>query len=388
MRTRPGSGQPVLYTGDESTGSLAAVRGLRAAGYSPWLAVSEPGTYAAHSRTLAGLLEIDACDPEAYARALARHAARIRPAAVLPGTEASLYALTGREHLFGGVPVGTAGSEALERATDKSLLAELSAEAGLATARSAGITLAELDEHGRDLRFPVIVKPRRSIEWRPGAEFGRTGVRRVESASELRGVLAKAPDEQWVLERVITGTLAAVCGVAWLGEVVCTMHQVSPRTFPAELGISSYALTVEPDRARDAGVRRLMRSIGWSGIFGVQFLLTDDAAYVIDLNPRVYGSLALAVAAGHNLPAIWTELLLGHRPRPGPYRVGLRYRVEEDDYRLLLSMLRRGPRREALLGLLPSPRTTHAIFAVRDPLPGLASLRKLARKLARRRAGS
>ena len=378
-----GESKPVLYTGDESTGSLAAVRALRAAGYEPWLAVSQPGTYAAHSRALAGLLELDASDPHGYAQALAGHAARVRPAAVLPCTEASLSALTGREHLFGRVPVGTAGPEPLERARDKSLLPELCTEAGLATARSAALTLAEVDTYEDTLRFPAIVKPRRSIEWREDSEFGRTGVRKVESPAELRRVLAEAPQEQWVVESAVRGTLAAVCGVAWEGEVVCTLHQVSPRTFPPEIGVSSYALTVEPDPSRDAGVRTLMRSIGWSGIFGVQFLLADDDAYVIDVNPRVYGSLALAVAAGHNLPAIWTELLLGGRPRPGPYRRGVRYRVEEDDYRLLLGMLRRGPRRDALLGLLPHSNTTHAIFALRDPRPALASLHKLAGKISR-----
>lgn len=84
-------------------------------------------------------------------------------------------------------------------------------------------------------------------------------------------------------------------------------------------------MTTEPDAARDAGVRRLMRSIGWSGIFGLQFLRTDAAEYVIDLNPRVYGSLALAVAAGHNLTVMWTDLLLGGRPCPDSYRRGVRY---------------------------------------------------------------
>jgi predicted ATP-grasp superfamily ATP-dependent carboligase len=378
--------RPIVFTGDESTGSLAAVRALRAAGYAPWLAVSQRATYASRSRTLAGLLEIEASDPAGYARVLAGETDRIRPLAVLPGTEATLRALTGREDLFGEVPVGTAGREPLARATDKSLIAELCAAAGLATAQAARLTLAELDAGAEGLSFPAIVKPHRSIEWPERGEFARTGVRKVETVAELRRVLAEAPAERWVVERFVRGTLAAVCGVAWRGDVICTSHQVSPRTFPPELGISSYAVTVEPDAGRDAGVRRLMRSIGWSGIFGVQFLLAGGAAYVIDVNPRVYGSLALAVAAGHNLPAIWTELLLGHRPRPGPYRRGVRYRVEEDDYRLLLQMLRRGARRDALLGLLPRPNTTHAIFALGDPWPALASLDKLAGKIRRAQA--
>lgn len=375
----------VVFAGDESTGSLAAVRALGSAGYEPWLAVSQPRTYAARSRAIGGLIRLDASDPERYSEELARQALRIRAAAVLPGTEASLHALTGREHLFDGVPVGTTRPEVLERATDKSLLAELSARAGLATARMAVVRLADLDAQAADLDFPAIVKPQRSIQWHTDGEFVRTGARRVDSRLELRDVLAEASQERWVVERLVRGRLASVAGVAWEGEVLCTLHQLSPRTFPSEIGTSSYAVTVEPDPARDAGVRHLIQSIGWSGIFGVQFLLADEGAYVIDLNPRVYGSVGLAVAAGHNLPAIWTQALLGDRPSPPKYRRGVGYRAEEDDFRVLAAMLLRGPRRDALRGLLPRSNTTHGIFALRDPLPALVSLEKLVASVSRGR---
>jgi hypothetical protein len=91
---------------------------------------------------------------------------------------------------------------------------------------------------------------------------------------------------------------------------------------------------------------------------------------VIDLNPRIYGSTALAIKAGHNLPAIWTDLLLGRDPRPGPYRAGVRYRVEEDDIRAIL--VTRDWR-----GLIPRRDTVHGVFDRADPLPSLESLRKL-----------
>jgi len=42
------------------------------------------------------------------------------------------------------------------------------------------------------------------------------------------------------------------------------------------------------------------------------------SAYVIDVNPRIYGAIGLAIAAGQNLPAIWTDLLLGRTPLVRP----------------------------------------------------------------------
>lgn len=371
----------VLLSGDEGTGTLAAVRGLHAGGYEVWLAVSRSDTYAARSRRLAGVLEVTdpGSDVERHAEELARAAARLGAHAVLPSTEGSLRAVTGREHLFpSATAIGTSLPEVLARATDKRLLNVLAGEAGLQAPPSFDLSDPDLDLEA--LPFPAIVKPLRSVD-----DAGR-GLRvgeaeRVSSPAELRRVLAPATDRDWLLQAYIEGTLAAVCGVAWRGELVCAVHQCSPRIWPPDCGISSYAYTTPANPEREAGVAALVRSIGWSGIFGVQFLLAGSHAYAIDFNPRVYGSLALAIAAGPNLPAIWADLLLGRAVTAEPYRAGFGYRVEEDDYRALLAAFRRGERAQALRGLWPRRRTVHGIFALTDPMPTVTSVQKLGRTL-------
>jgi len=119
---------------DESLGSLWAVRSLHAWGYEAWIAVSRPNTYAERSRAAAGAVHVrDAmADVEGHARDLAAAAETLPVAAVLPGTEASLRSVTGRERLFPPrVKVGTAPAEAHERATDKRRLAGPARDAGL-----------------------------------------------------------------------------------------------------------------------------------------------------------------------------------------------------------------------------------------------------------------
>jgi predicted ATP-grasp superfamily ATP-dependent carboligase len=360
------SRERVLLTGDEGTGTLAAVRGLRAAGHEPWLAVSRDGTYAARSRAAAGVLRVpDAKDePVRHAVAVANEALRLQVAAVLPGTEGSLRALTGSESLFREIPVGTTPADALERATDKATLARFAATAGLESPASHEVVDGTLPE---DLEFPVIAKPVASVA--PEGDVYRShDVHRVESGAALRRVVASGG--RWLIQPYIAGTLGAIGGVAWEGRLVCASHQVSPRIWPVSRGISSYAVTVEPNRALEDGVARLLELVGWSGVFGVQFIHSKGRSFVIDLNPRIYGSTALAIRAGHNLPAIWTDLLLGRDPKPGPYRVGVRYRVEEDDIRAII-------RTRDWRGLIPRRDTVHGVFDRSDPLPSLESLRKL-----------
>ena len=127
-----------------------------------------------------------------------------------------------------------------------------------------------------------------------------------------------------------------------------------------------------------------MKELGWSGVFNLQLIERDGRDYVIDLNPRFYVSLTLAVAAGLNLPAIWTSLLLGLPFEDRGYRAGVRFRQEKGDPRAILSELRRG-RLGAARDLLPRRRTVHALFSIRDPRPGLSILGDAVAALRRRR---
>lgn len=365
----------VLCCVDEATGSLAGVRGLKAAGYEPWLALSHEHTYVAHSRASAGTVRLPdpTADPEAYSVRLSEAAELIEADVVLPFTEGTLQALSGRDHLFGHVALGMCPPDVVRRATDKGLLSELCAQAGLDTPPTVEVNAAAIGD--RELRFPAVVKPRRSVTAQ-GATLRREHVLEVNDGPELRRFLAARPEETFFLQPRLEGTLAAICGVAWQGKLVCASHQVSPRIWPTTYGISSFARTVPPDDEREAGTARLLELVGWSGIFGVQFMLSNGRAHVIDLNPRIYGSAALAIAAGHNLPAIWTDLLLGQRPTVPAYRIGTHYRSEVSDLRAILVEFRRGKRGAAIRGLLPRANTVHAVFSLRDPGPGLEIVRK------------
>ena len=79
------------------------------------------------------------------------------------------------------------------------------------------------------------------------------------------------------------------------------------------------------------------------------------------------------VFAEERFDALW-PLTDGRRPTIGGYRTGVRYRAEELDFRALAKLARRGRVGELSRGLLPRPRTVHAVFARDDPLPLLTSV--------------
>lgn len=375
---------PVLLVGDPYYSVLAAARALRAAGYAPWLATSEPGTYAGYSWATAGTVSVPdpSSDGEAFVRELAAAAVKLSVTAVLPSAEPHLFALAGREAEFPGIASGVPSRESVERATDKELLPELAAAAGLRTPPTKIVCRGDSETVGT-FGFPAILKPLRSrILSLDGAMYHYSA--HYIPAERAEEALDALPGGEGLVQPYIPGKLIAISGVSWKGELVCALHQAATRTWPMPVGVSSYAETIPPNAELEQGVGRLLQALGWSGIFQAQFIrCPEDEHYLIDLNPRIYGSIGLAVAAGLNLPGIWADLLLGRRPRVGGYRIGYRYRHEEKDARALARMLASGERRRALRGLLPRRNTTHAIFSLRDPMPVLTSVANLARWLRR-----
>jgi len=119
---------------------------------------------------------------------------------------------------------------------------------------------------------------------------------------------------------------------------------------PPVCGVSAYAETIPRDTARlEERIARLLQSIGWSGIFQVQFIRRRQAL-PHRLEPRIVGSLALPVAAGLNLRAIWVDLLLGRRPGRQRRSRRDRFRSEEKDAVALLGAFARRQFREGSAG--------------------------------------
>jgi predicted ATP-grasp superfamily ATP-dependent carboligase len=121
-----------------------------------------------------------------------------------------------------------------------------------------------------------------------------------------------------------------------------------------------------------------------TGIWEAQFVRDAHDAYLIDLNPRPYGSLGLAVAAGLNLPGIWADVVLGREPIVTDYRIGRRYRAEMRELGFLTEALAARDVRSVSAALLPRRRTTHAVLSLRDPAPTVFLLDRMAARLRRR----
>ena len=362
----------VVVTDLEGRGSLAAARSLSRTGYRVVGASTSrlaPGRW---SRTCDRriLLPDPRPDPARYARELAAALADEAADLVVVGSDATLLAVSaGREVLEPVVRTELPAHEVVLRVTDKVAVAAAAAAVGLTgpagvECADAGAVRAAVAARG----YPLLLKPPRSVALEGGTLRERRS-RRVGSPAELERALAEL-GLPLLVQELVEGPVYSVAGVAADGALRGCVVARYLRTWPADAGAAAFAETVVPDSGVVERVEELVVSLGWSGIFEVELVRRPDGTYaVIDLNPRVYGSLALSGAAGAPLAVIWCDTALGHGDDFREAAPGIGYRCEDFDARhLFVDLWRRHPA-DALAVLRPRRHVTHAYSDLRDPLP-------------------
>jgi predicted ATP-grasp superfamily ATP-dependent carboligase len=372
----------LLVTGGEWPAGLGLARGLAAAGHVVIAAVSDPKAPVRLSRAVSGTVVVPDADsePSAFVTALAQAAERVGARAVLPGTESGLLALAERpDALPASVASGAPPAPITRRATDKLALAGLAGAAGIGVPDTLIVDREDPAPPLGDISYPAVLKPTRSQVELPDGRRLRSNTVCVRSEGEAAAALRALPAGSALLQPFLAGPVVTVNGTAWEGETLVTVHQAAERLWPLDCGVLAAARTVHPDARLEECSQRLLREVGWSGLFNLQFVVHDGEPLLIDLNPRAYYSLALAIAAGANLPAVWAARLLGEEgPPPVAASVGVRFRGELEDARSLVRLLHSGQLRAAWRGARPARGRVHALGARGDWRPLLQGAATLA----------
>ena len=379
----------VLVSDVDGRAGLAAARGLSKAGYVVTGASSArlpPGFW---SRACSEHLRVSDPydDPRSFVDNLAS-VLRSRPfAALVPITDVDLEAIsTYRHRLPPDVATGLPDPEVVERCLDKVSLAGVADTFDLTPPTSIvcdGGDVAQIVQVARELGYPVVLKPRRSVAAVDG-RFVRRGARLARTERDARR-LAPTLGQSVLVQRFERGRILSVGGVRVPAGIVVDVAARWYRRWPPLDGAASFCETVSPPAGLLDRVEGLLDTIGHVGLFELELLERGDGTLAaLDLNPRAFGWMTLATRAGANLPAAWCDWLLGREPARASARPGVRYRQEDADAKHFLWQIRRGRIREGLAVLRPRSDVAHAYFELRDPAPLPAALLNLAGRLAER----
>jgi predicted ATP-grasp superfamily ATP-dependent carboligase len=373
----------VIVTSAQERFALAACRSLAAAGHEVTAVADQTPAPAHWSRCCSArhVLPDAKADADAFVAGLVAIVRRTEHATVLAGHDAALLAISHRRgQLEPYVRLGLPPQSVVDDATDKIALDAASREAGLGAPASIVCHTAEDGRRAaRELGLPLIVKPRRTAFEQGGAVRQRaSGL--VADAGRLEA-LATGFGTPFLLQRLQAGEVHSAAGVVTPEGIRSFSLARYVRTWPPRAGNVAYAETLTPPDDLRERVERLLRRLEWTGLFELELILAPTGTYhAIDLNPRLYGSLAHAARAGAPHAAVFVDWVLGADPPAVTARAGVGYRWEDADLRHALWSLRNEGARAALAILRPRRNVAHAHLRRDDPAPMVARALLLARQ--------
>ena len=129
----------------------------------------------------------------------------------------------------------------------------------------------------------------------------------------------------------------------------------------------------------------LLRSLDWVGVAMVEFKGTlEDGYRLMEINPRFWGSLALAPISGCNIPLALAKAACGELAPEGEikadYRVGQKMRFRLQDTLAFSKYLKHEKKKLPFavkyIDSLLDPRIKDGVFSFSDPRPGLRYLKQ------------
>jgi protein-tyrosine-phosphatase/predicted ATP-grasp superfamily ATP-dependent carboligase len=313
---------------------------------------------------------------------------------IIPCTDLGLSVLA--EHydaLRGEVRVCAPPPRAVANALDKEATVRAATRCGIRTPRTfprlAGA--AELDANRTSLTFPLIAKgrSRQAAGVKINYYYDYESLRAEFESDASFGV-------RNILQEYCEGFGVGIAALISGGRPLTLLQYARLKELDPSGGNSVLAQTesLKQNLANEACA--LLRELEWDGVAMVEFRRrpSDGQTVLMEVNGRYWGSIALVLQAGIELPYYEWQLAHGVEPSiPAQYAVGVRMRWFVGDLGRLASVLLKKPKGAPYYPSRPrelirffadfNPRTRSALWSWSDPVPAFAELTWYAKTLGR-----
>jgi len=308
---------------------------------------------------------------------------------ILPMTEATVLPISAqRDALLSiGARLVLPDHATVLRASNKEEMVRLAASIGIAIPKTIAVNNEDdIQRASESLKFPLVLKPRSSVESQPDGAVRVTG--RPRYAKDPKELLARYQDLRSICSEVLAQEFVDGEGIGYFalmrhGELRAEFaHRRIRDVHPTGSG-SAVRVGVAPDPTVREASLALLKSLVWHGVAMVEFRQVQDQPPVfMEINGRFWNSLPLACYSGADFPARLAELAeKGDIEKMTAYRPGVVCRWFLGDCRHLFEVFRGAPpgyprqypnRWRTLAALMtPLRGACHDNFQWRDPLPEL-----------------
>lgn len=230
------------------------------------------------------------------------------------------------------------------------------------------------------LNYPVLIKPRESA--------GSRGIKKIYNPDELVNNYKQIHSQYpWPIIQEHIPTNEPIHDISFLvdkgGRIIATFQSKRIRMYPVEGGPMTCWESIY-EQPLDLIGRQILANLRWTGVLHMEFLRHPETGefYLIEINPRFWGAVELAVASGINFPEMYYRLAMGEdlTPVEGKYPLGKIGRwILPGEILHLLSSKRRMSLKEFFD--FSDPDVAYSVLSKDDPAPilgfFLATLRHL-----------
>lgn len=222
-----------------------------------------------------------------------------------------------------------------------------------------------------DLRYPMLIKPKQG--------GGAWAISQVDSPTVLEKVISQGTNnginwERFFCQEKIDGVSHCVAMLFCKGQMRAKIAYRQLRDYPITGGQATLRVSINSEQAEHY-LQTMLENLGWHGVCQADFMVDNKTMvpYLIDMNPRFWGSLVQAVASGVDFPFLLYRIAVdGDIETVKSFKTGITTRWIGGDLRTFLPLLRKAPDKRKFFVEFFFPEDCAEIyddFSWNDPLP-------------------
>jgi predicted ATP-grasp superfamily ATP-dependent carboligase len=262
-----------------------------------------------------------------------------------PVAEITVYTLLAHKEKLNTVVLPFPDLKTVRRVSDKGSLVKLCCELGLRVPASDYYERGQQLAHsGVNYKYPIVLKPTLS---RILTEEGwlDTSVKYANSAEEMYELIQNLPyfsECPFMVQEYIDGYGSGIFLLFNEGEYVAHFAHKRIREKPPSGGVSVLSESIEADSEQFTIAQSILTEVQWHGVAMVEFKVDKSGhPYVIEVNPRFWGSLQLAIDSNVDFPFMLHELSMNRDAKNvTQYKIGQKLRWILGDFDSLYLFLK------------------------------------------------
>ena len=184
----------------------------------------------------------------------------------------------------------------------------------------------------QNIRFPVVVKARKGCGIEKGVRYATNKDELekfyLEISSQKSNNTALSDYSYPLIQEYIPGKIYDGCFVCYKGEVVASLAQVRDVTYPITGGVGANIVTLEDNELLEY-CTKILKFLKWHGPCQVEVKKDsrDNKYKLIEINPKLWGTLGASIHAGIDFSLKACEVAKGIKNPQTEYKKNLKYKI-------------------------------------------------------------